>query len=210
MRIAQIQDAQGTLSQDHSADVLEVLRSGSVVVYPTDTLYGLGVDACSKTAIAKLYALKKREQAPVSVLMGSVDHLLEIVKDLSDVAEELIRRHMPGALTVITHTTYDFAPQLFSQKGTIGFRVPGDRISTQLPRLLERPITTTSVNPAGLDPATSRAEVEGYYANEVELMLDIGVIPPSLGSTVIDLTSQPFTILREGEISRHALQEFLK
>lgn len=210
MRIINIQESQTALTNDQGADVLRVLRSGNVVVYPTDTLYGLGVDACSQSAVAKLYRLKQREQAPVSVLMESVDHLLEITKDLSEAAERLIRTHMPGALTVIAYTTYEFAPQLFSAMGTIGFRVPGDRISSLLPRLLNRPVTTTSVNPAGLSPATSSAEVAGYYEDEVDLMLDIGMIPSSLGSTVIDLTSQPFTILREGEISRHALQDFLK
>ena len=196
-------------SDEQSAEIRSSLLAGQVIVYPTDTLYGLGVDATSSEAVDTLYTLKTRANSPISVLLASTTQLLDITSELSKKAVDLINAFMPGALTVICRSTYSFAPQLISQNGTIGFRIPGDNISPEIPELLGKPITTTSVNPAGMAPATSRSDVEAYFGNLVDLMIDIGPLKPSRGSTVIDLTTSPFKILREGEISRQALQDFL-
>ena len=197
------------LSLEQSGEIRRCLLSHQVIVYPTDTLYGLGADATSTKAVDTLYSLKARINSPVSVLLASIAQLFEITTDLNEMASELIRAFMPGALTVICRSDFDFAPQLISKNGTVGFRVPGDDVSRLIPDLLGKPITTTSVNPAGMPPASSRSEVEKYYNNRIDLMLDVGPIKASQGSTVIDLTTSPFNILREGEISRQALQDFL-
>jgi len=196
-------------STEQSAEIKSALQAGQVIVYPTDTLYGLGADATSSVAVDLLNVLKSRVNSPVSVLLASISQLFDLTSDLSENAAELIKSFMPGPLTVICRSEYGFAPQLISQNGTIGFRVPGDAISHEIPELFGKPITTTSVNPTGMAPASSRSEVETYYNDLVELMIDVGPMKPSRGSTVIDLTTSPFKILREGEISRQALQDFL-
>ena len=189
--------------------IVGFLQEGHVIVYPTDTLYGLGADACSEQAVASVYRLKQRQDVPVSVLTSNVSSLLELSKGLSEKAIRLIQTFLPGALTVICHTDYPFSPRLFSTRGTLGFRVPADTISTRIPALLGHPITTTSVNPTGLPPALSAPEVYSYFEHEIPLMIDAGPLEPSRGSTVIDVTRKPFRIIREGEISRHALEEFI-
>jgi len=209
MKVLDLKDHRGSLPTNYKSLIANELENEHVIVYPTDTLYGLGVDACSKKAVAELFRLKKRENSPVSVLLDSVDSLLAITPGLSSEARHLIRRFLPGALTVICRSDYPFAGQLYSAAGTIGFRVPGDNISTQIPQLLGRPISTTSVNPVGERPAASLAEVKAYYGEQLALMLDIGPFKASPGSTVIDLSIQPFKILREGEMARHSLQDFL-
>jgi len=196
-------------NDEESSLIRSCLLAEDVLVYPTDTLYGLGVDARSQKAVAALYLLKERQETPISVLLPNVDELLKMAHNLSQRGTELIKSFLPGALTVICTTDYPFAPQLVSQKGTVGFRVPADGLSTQIPEILEGPITTTSVNPAGRPPALTRSQVETYFSDRVQLMLDSGSFPSSPGSTVIDLTTQPFTILREGEITRHDLEDFL-
>lgn len=197
------------LSKEHEKQIRQVLMDDLVIVYPTDTLYGLGVDACSEKAVEQLYHLKARKDSPISVLLESTDQLLSLALNLSNRAQDLIRAFLPGALTVICKSQYPFAKQLISEQGTIGFRVSGDSISRQIPRLMERPITTTSVNTAGLPAANSIAEVLEYFGEQLALMIDVGTLKYSKGSTVIDVTSNPFKILREGEISRQALQDFL-
>ena len=209
MIILDLKNRSTTLSAADGDQIAQLLQTDQVIVYPTDTLYGLGVDACSEQAVAGLYQLKDRVNSPVSVLLGSVDQLFEVAEDLTENARAMIQQYLPGPLTVICKSQYPFAGQLMSKTGTIGFRVPGDAISRQLPLLLGRPITTTSVNPAGQPAASSLIEVQGYFADKIGMMLDIGTMPVSQGSTVVDLTIQPFKILREGEISRQALQEFL-
>lgn len=196
-------------TDDHIREIRAVLKGGGVIVYPTDTLYGLGVDVSSAVAIEKLYDLKSRGNSPVSVLTESVEYLLELVKDLPEKGVEMIKNFMPGALTVICKSKQEFASPIASTSGSVGFRVPGDPISCLIPQILGKPISTTSVNPAGLTPAASLEDVKGYYGDKIDLMIDIGPFRPSRGSTVIDLTAKPFKILREGEISRQSLKEFL-
>ncbi|NQV42182.1 MAG: threonylcarbamoyl-AMP synthase [Candidatus Marinimicrobia bacterium] len=196
-------------SEEQSAEIRSSLLASKVIVYPTDTLYGLGADATSPEAVDTLYTLKSRVNSPVSVLLASITQLFEITTDLTEAAMKLIKNFMPGALTIICRSNYAFAPQLISEKGSIGFRVPGDSISRAIPELFGKPITTTSVNPAGMAPASSLSDVEAYYGDLVDLMIDVGPLKLSKGSTVIDLTTSPFNILREGEISRQALQDFL-
>ena len=209
MQIIDLRSFTGEFEESDKTRIINELKSDSVVVYPTDTLYGLGADVLSPKAIAQLYQLKSRHDAPVSVLVESVDHLLEMTRDLSDRAVQLIQQFLPGPMTVICYTDFPFDERLFSEKRTIGFRVPGDKISRELPKLLGHPITTTSVNPAGEKPASTVSDVRAYYGEMIPLMLDIGEMKNSRGSTVIDLTSDPFNILREGEISRLELQDFL-
>lgn len=209
MQVIDLSSFTGKFKDSDKSLIINSLANESVIVYPTDTLYGFGADTRSSAAIEELYDLKSRDNSPVSVLTDSVESLLDLVKGLNNRSIDLIRKFLPGPMTVICHTDYPFEQRLFSSKGTIGFRVPGDEISRAIPKLLGRPITTTSVNPAGQKPAASVQEVESYYGDRIPLMLDIGPIAQSKGSTVIDLTTQPFTILREGEISRLALQDFL-
>lgn len=209
MRIINLTRISEPQSFDRDGAIRTVLEAGGVIVYPTDTLYGLGVDATSEKAVKRLYALKRRKDSPVSVLLSDVEQLFEMTKELSDKAVVLIKKFMPGAITVICKSGYPFAPQLSSPTGTIGFRVPGDEISRQIPAILGKPITTTSVNPAGQEPAASLKQILNYYPTEVEIILDRGTLKTSKGSTVIDLSVSPFKILREGEISRQALKDFL-
>jgi tRNA threonylcarbamoyl adenosine modification protein (Sua5/YciO/YrdC/YwlC family) len=197
------------LPESYTEQIQIALMSGQVIAYPTDTLYGLGVDAYSDTAVKKLYDLKTRKDSPVSVLLESVEQLLSHAADLNDNAQALIRTFLPGPLTVICKSNKPFAKRLISKRGTVGFRVPGDSISRQLPRLLGGPITTTSINPAGLPAATGLSEVKQYFGEQLALMIDVGPLENSKGSTVVDVTTEPFKILREGEISRQVLQEFL-
>ncbi len=202
-------DVKRHLSNATVEQLINALDEDQVIVYPTDTLYGLGVNACSKSAVAKLYKMKSRKGTAVSVLLGSVTQLLELAEGIDDQARRLINKFLPGPLTVICKSEYPFAKQLYSAEGTIGFRVPGDEISTQLPTLFGEPITTTSVNPAGQSPATSFPEVKAYFKDEVSLMLNVGKLEGSLGSTVIDLSTTPFKILREGEIPRQVIEDFI-
>ncbi|MEA3286742.1 MAG: L-threonylcarbamoyladenylate synthase [Candidatus Marinimicrobia bacterium] len=209
MIILDLKDETTDISRSDREIIAQLLKNDQVIVYPTDTLYGLGVDASSSQAVAHLYHLKGRKNMPVSVLLESVAQLFELAYDLSNKAQVLIRKCLPGALTVICKSQYPFAEQLVSDEGTIGFRVPGDAISCQIPALLGRPITTTSANPAGSPAATSLKQIRDYFVDDIGLMLDVGALQPSKGSTVVDLTTKPFTILREGEISRQTLHEFL-
>jgi len=200
---------EAALRVNDSRLIREKLLQNEIIVYPTDTLYGLGVDAGSETAIKKLNTLKGRQSTPMSVLLGSVDDLLNQLESPIALIQDLIYQFLPGPLTVVAQSAGSFPTQLIGPGGGVGFRIPAHGLATQLVQLLGRPLTTTSVNPVGASPARSYEQVSSYFPEGITLMLDTGVQSESRGSTVIDTTCQPFRILREGEISRQTLQKYV-
>ncbi len=185
------------------------LREGGIVAIPTDTVYGLAVDATNSYAMDKLFALKGREASKVvPVLVDSMRLFRQIVKNLPDGAEELLDRFWPGALTAVVSKDPDMLP-VVSKGETIGIRMPDSFVSLGLISMFERPLATTSANISGEEPAMSGEDVFKMFGNELDLILDGGTLAQRPASTVLDMTAKPYKILREGGLTRAALEEML-
>ncbi len=179
------------------------------MAYPTDTLYGLGADASSSLAVEQIARLKGRSGTPISVMLGSVEWLLDVAKSLSENAVKLIHAFLPGSLTVICDTDLVVAESIRSEKGSVGFRIPDHSLCLEIVQQFGKPITSTSVNPTGAVPARSVEQIVAYFDDRLDLVIDAGTLPPSPGSTVIDLCGERPNILREGVITREAIRKAL-
>lgn len=191
------------------SEVLQVLNSGGVIAYPTETLYGLGVDATSAEAVEKINRLKGRSGSPISAMLGSVEWLLDVVQGLGDKAVTLLRQVLPGPLTVICESNLEVTDSIRSTTGAIGFRVPDHAFCLAAANAFGRPITSTSVNPTGAAPARSKTEIETYFGTKLDLLVDAGILPDSPGSTVVDLSREPARILRSGAIPDKQIRKAL-
>jgi L-threonylcarbamoyladenylate synthase len=165
-----------------------LLRSGGVVAFPTDTVYGLAAAADDEVARRRIYAIKGRPVGLPLILMAAAESQLEGWVHLDTRAEEIIRRWWPGPLTVILHA---------KGGGTLGVRIPKHAVALELLRA-SGPLMTTSANLHGRDPAMNAAEA-GSLAG-VAAVLDAGVAPGGVASSVLDLTGQEPHVLREGAI----------
>lgn len=138
--------------QDYQQDLdatLRVLRSGGIILYPTDTVWGIGCDACNAEAVAKIYALKQRaDSKSMLVLVDSIAVLERCVPEIPDVAYSLIE-FATRPLTIIYDEAIGLAPNLVAEDGSIGVRVTGEEFSAQLCRALRRPLVSTSANISG-------------------------------------------------------------
>ncbi len=193
----------GSSSSDADAEspvrtAVEALRRGDAVVYPTETFYGLGVDATCPPALERLRQLKLRAAGkPISVLVADRRMLGAVATAVPPEAERLMDRFWPGPLTLVLPARPDLSPLLTAGTGTIGVRCSSHPLAQALVSAFGGPVTTPSANPAAAEPPVTVAEARGYFADDVAVYVDGGELPGGLGSTVLALHPQP-RILRAG------------
>ncbi len=183
------------------------LEQGGIIAYPTDTLYGLGVDATREDSLKKLFELKKRDQTPMAVMVADRAALEELVEPLTAGAAALVEAFLPGALTIILPPRQIFSPLLLGEQGGIGIRIPDHPFCQELAQRFGKPITATSANPSGYEPARTIERVVAYFDDRVEVLIDGGWLFHTQSSTVVDCTFDPPRIRREGAIPAHAILE---
>jgi L-threonylcarbamoyladenylate synthase len=188
--------------------VLAVLLEDGVVAFPTDTVYGLGALAFQPDGIERLYRVKERPRSlAIPVLIGSPDELGKVTLDPGPMAIKLAERFWPGPLTLVV-PRHPHLPDAISQTPTIGVRIPDHRDALALLHQAG-PMAVTSANLYGEAEAHTAQEVAAQLGGRVELILDGGRTPGGVPSTVVDTTTEPVRILREGPVSEAEIREIL-
>jgi L-threonylcarbamoyladenylate synthase len=183
------------------------VQSGSVVVLPTDTLYGIGADAFNASAVASLLAAKGRgRDMPVPVLVGSWNTIDGLVSFVPSVMRDLIEAFWPGGLTLVVEHAPTLAWDLGDTRGTVAVRMPLHPIALDL--LAETgPMAVSSANTSGQPPAVTAQQAYDQLGEAVSVYLDGGEAPLGQPSTILDLTAEVPTVLREGAITLAALRD---
>lgn len=180
---------------------IETLTQGGVVVYPTDTVYGVGCRIDDDDAVRRLFALKGRPHTEaLPVLLADVAQLDQYARDVPPAARRLVSRFWPGALTVVVRRS-ERVPSLVAGGGpTVALRVPNHPVPRALVRAVGVPIVGTSANTHGM-PSPVTAQLAVYdLGDRVDLVLDGGRVPGGRESTVVDVTSQSPRVVRQGAI----------
>ncbi len=188
---------------------VNVILSGGVVAFPTESFYGLAVNATDEEAIQRLFAIKERKSSPVLILIGSVQVLDRYVSHISKVAHELITQFWPGGLTLVFDAKPNISSLLTAGTGKIGVRFSSHPVATELARAVSVPITGTSANISGQPASMSATEVFHSLGEVVDVILDGGKTKGGKGSTILDTTVTPPRILREGMVGREQLKQFI-
>lgn len=201
-------------ASDKSADfsqALAALRRGEVIVFPTETLYGLGADALSDAAVGLVFFLKGRDpDNPIPLLVADEQMLTGVVAEVSPSARRLMRRFWPGPLTLVLPARSGLPAPLLNRDGGVGVRISSQRIARQLVQELGRPLTATSANPSGKEPARTVQEAMSYFSGKIDRFLDGGSLSSRKGSSVVAVTGDTLQLIREGEISAAELEAALK
>ena len=188
---------------------VQLLRDGGVVAFPTDTVYGVGVDPFQPEAVRKLYRIKGRpEDKPIAILVESIEDVARVAQTPSRTFSRLADRFWPGGLTLIVETR-ELPPEITAGGSTVGVRMPDHPLTLELLRGFGGPIATTSANRSGENPATSAEEVGAQLGDRINLIVDGGDTITKVASTVLDLSVSPPKILRHGGISEELLMECL-
>ncbi|MCO6006178.1 L-threonylcarbamoyladenylate synthase [Actinoallomurus purpureus] len=189
------------------ADAVSVIRRGELVVLPTDTVYGIGADAFTPSAVTGLLDAKGRgRDMPAPVLVGSVRAAQALVDDLGTYGQDLIDEFWPGALTIVCRANTTLAWDLGETKGTVAIRMPLHQLALEL--LKETgPMAVSSANRSGAAPARTAEEAETQLGDSVAVYLDNGPSGDGMPSSIVDLTGAVPRLLRAGAISEERLRE---
>lgn len=187
---------------DALAHAAGVLRHGGLVAFPTETFYGLGASATDAVAVRRVAQVKHRDEAkPLLVLVDSVAMAERVAAEVTPAARELMRRHWPGALTLVLRARADLPRELTAGTETIGVRLSPHPIARGLVSALRGPVTAPSANLEGAAPPATAADVLRVFAGAIDLVLDGGPTPGGLPSTVVDVTGAIPRVLRPGAVS---------
>ena len=181
--------------------VVEVLRNGGLVIYPTDTVYGLGCDITNSRALEKLAKIKgiKLEKANFSFVCSDLSNLSDYVKQIDTSTFKILKRALPGPYTFILPGNNDL-PKEFRKKKTVGIRVPDNNIAREIVKLLGNPIVSTSIHDEDevIEYSTDPELIFEKWNNKVDLVID-GGYGDNVASTIIDLTGYEPEVIREGK-----------
>lgn len=182
--------------------VVDVLRNGGIIIYPTDTIYGLGCDITNHKAIEKICQIRgiKPEKANFSFICHDLQNISEYVKPIDTSVFRLIKKALPGPFTFIFNASNNVPKLLSSKKKTVGIRVPDNSIAMEIVRQLGNPILSTSIRDDDdiLEYSTDPELIHEKFEDKVDIVID-GGYGGNIASTVVDCTTGEFTVLREGK-----------
>jgi len=188
------------------ATVADVLRRGGIVVFPTDTVYGIAVNAFDAQARKKVYALKGRSYRKPLTIMVPDAVCVRLLADVSKDAAKIMEKFWPGPLTLVLPATH-FGSIVMNGRNNIGIRIPDDKIVAGLLSASRLPLATTSANPSRQKSARTGSEAVRYFDGKADIILDAGPCPHKKESTVIDMLHFPYVVLREGSLPSKKLLE---
>ena len=176
-------------------EAIDIMVEGGVILYPTDTVYGLGANIFNNDAVKRIYEIKRRDHSkPLSILVQDTDGL-ELVADLKKSSREIVNKWLPGPFTFILNKKRTVSPYV-SASAKVGVRIPDYRIARMLAALF--PITTTSANLTNECTLSNPQDILKQIGSDIDLVIDVGDLGKAKPSTVIDLSSSKPTLVRNG------------
>ncbi len=183
---------------------VEILKKGGLLVYPTETAYGIGCDATNWKAVKKIYRIKKRScKKPLSVIFGSLEHAKKYV-NLDNTGMRLVEQFMPGPLTLITTPKKRLAS---SPKNELAFRIPSGSFALKLAKKFKKPVTATSANISGEKPVYGFKKALTIFDGKVDAIINSGNLPHRKVSTIFNLIIMK--IVRTGSVSENKIRKCL-
>ncbi|HSS19425.1 MAG TPA: L-threonylcarbamoyladenylate synthase [Pyrinomonadaceae bacterium] len=187
----------------------ELIQSGGVIAFRTDTFYGLGADPLNAVAVRRVRELKGREDSNPILLLISDESEVERFVEPSLLLRAVAAQHWPGAITLVETAKSSVPGELTANTQTLGIRLPADVDVRGLVHACGGALTATSANLSGQPPARSASEVASYFPNGIDLIIDGGEVTSTAPSTVLDVSGSTARLIREGVVAREALEEFL-
>ena len=189
-------------------DSARILKHGGIVVFPTETVYGIGANIWDEVAVKRLYEVKQRPfSKPISLLVSSIDMINEVAKDITELEYALMKEFFPGPFTIILKKK-DIVPNIVTANlDTVGIRLPANEIALRLIKYAEIPIATTSSNISWKPSVTNLGDVMSEFEGKVDCFINGGPSEIGVASTIVQVIDGKVHILREGSISKEQIDK---
>jgi L-threonylcarbamoyladenylate synthase len=192
-------------------EIVQCLRAGGIIVYPTETFYGMGALFTRESALKRLFAIKQRDaEKPVLLLIPDVSFITNVTATVPPAFKILAELFWPGPLTLLVKALPHLSPLITGSNRTVGIRVSSNFFVQHMLALLQDGITSTSANISGDISPSSIEEIPDLLLNSVDIVIDCGKTPGGRPSTVFDISSSPYKTVREGAISTSEIMKRLE
>lgn len=186
----------------------ELIKKGKIVVFPTETVYGIGTNGLDEKAIKRLYEVKQRPlNKPISLLVSNMEMVNLIAKDITEVEYKIMEKFFPGPLTIILKKKEIVPHILTAGQDTVGVRMPSGEIARKLVEYANVPIATPSANISGEPSGTNLQEIKKNFEGKVDYFIDGGNSELGLASTIVQVIDGKPQILRQGSITLEEINE---
>jgi L-threonylcarbamoyladenylate synthase len=190
-------------------NAIDILLSGGIVAYPTETFYALGVKFDMQDTLQRLYDLKQRpSEKAMPLIIGDQALLSSLSTSINRTALSLIENFWPGPLTLIVPAFTNLSPYITADTHTVAVRIPGESFALKLAQAARFPITATSANISGKPPASDAESVAEYFNAMIDLIIDDGMTPGGSPSTIVDVTGKHAILLREGAVKKENMAAY--
>lgn len=192
-------------------EIAKMIKNGKIVVFPTETVYGIGTNGLDEKAIKKLYEIKERPQEkPISLLVNSIEMIEKIAKDITEIEYKIIKEFCPGPLTIILKKK-DIVPNILTANGdTVGIRIPKNEIVLKLIEYSNCPIATPSANISGKPSGTEIKDIMKDFDGKADYFIDGGKSKLGQASTIVKVADGEINILRQGAITKDEILKKIK
>ena len=184
----------------------KIINNGGLVLFPTETVYGIGTSAFCAESVEKIYKIKKRpHEKPINVLVSNFDMIKLLAKDISPMEEKIMKKFFPGPLTIILKKN-DNVPDVVTSGGdTIGIRMPANDVALKLIEKAGVPLATTSANYSGAESLVDFEKIKNEFPADVDYLINGGKSRIGVASTIVKVGNDNIKILRQGSIKKEDL-----
>ncbi len=198
------------INENELDNCIEVLRNGGIVIFPTETVYGIGTNAYCEKSVEKIYEIKERpEEKPLSILVSNVNEISKYAIINNSMEEQIIKNFMPGPITIILEKRPEVFNYITSGKNTIGIRIPDNKIILKILEALKLPIVAPSANISGHPSGIELNEILHDFENKVDICIDGGKSELSESSTIVQVVDNEIKVLRQGKILKQDIENIL-
>lgn len=195
--------------KDNLCGITNIVKNGGIIIYPTDTLYGIGCNPYDKVAVRRLFKLKKRDNNPLPVLCENLAKVEKLVY-LGEIGKKLASNFWPGGLTIIAKCiSKDIPQEIRGNSGYLGVRIPNHKCALEIISLCGGILIATSANISGQKTLETPEEISKIFGNSFDVLIYAGAKPSGVQSTVVDVTNGTIKIIREGIITSNKVKKIL-
>lgn len=199
------------IDKDELEKVVQTLDNNGVIIFPTETVYGIGGKATSKSVIDRVYNSKRRPRdKAVNILVSNINEIEKYAVISSDIERKIINNFMPGPITIILKKRADFGDDFTADNNTIGVRIPDNKIVNAILSNIDFPLIAPSANISGKPSGIKPQDIIKDFENSVDIIIDGGDAKDGLSSTIVKVDGNDVQILRQGKITLEEIKSKIK
>ena len=188
----------------------ELIKQGKIVVFPTETVYGIGTNGLDEKAVKKLYNVKQRPlNKPISLLVSNMEMVNEIARDITEIEYKIMEKFFPGPLTIILKKKNIVPNIVTAGQDTVGVRMPSGETAKKLVEVAGVPIAAPSANISGEPSGTNLQEIKKHFEGKANFFIDGGISEIGIASTIVQVIDGKPVILRQGSITLEQINKIL-